>query len=28
RKNDSGNSTLAVIPKPLAENQRNPFVSS
>ena len=28
RKNDSGNSTLAVIPKPLAENQHNPFVSS
>ena len=28
RKNDSGNSTLAVIPKPLAENQYKPFVSS
>ena len=28
RKNDNGNSTLAVIPKPLAENQRNPFVPS
>ena len=28
RKNDNGNSTLAVIPKPLAENQCNPFVPS
>ncbi len=28
RKNDSGNSTLAVIPKPLAENQHKPFVPS
>ena len=28
RKNDNGNSTLAVIPKPLAENQRNPIVLS
>jgi len=28
RKNDSGNSALAVIPKPLAENRHKPFVSS
>jgi len=28
RKNDSGNSTLAVIPKPLVENQPKQFVSS
>ena len=28
RKNDSGNSTLAVIPKPLAKNQSKHFVSS
>ena len=28
RKNDSGNSTLAVIPKPLTGNQHKPFVSS